>query len=389
MNHVYLSPHFPPNYHLFCTHLRRLGVNVLGVADEPYDWLLPELKQSLTEYYRVDDMHSYDQLVRACGYFTHRYGKIDRIDSHTEYWMESEARLRTDFNIEGPKLADLARLKRKSEMKHAFAEAGIAAPRGAVAHEIGDIWRLAAETGYPLVAKPDIGVGAANTFKLHGPEDVQRFWSTKPAVDYLVEEFIHGQILTFDGLTDREGNIVFYTSMTYSQGVMETVNEDRDIYFYNLREIPADLEEAGRRTLRAFGVRERFFHFEFFRCAHTGQVIALEVNMRPPGGPIVDLYNYAFDIDLYWEWANIVVNNRFVEDYSRKYHCCFVGRKHSKSYRRSHEEIMDAFGALVVHHQPMPPIFALAMGDVYYLLRSPDLDEIVAAAHFMQEQSVS
>ena len=107
MNHVYLSPHFPPNYYLFCTHLRRLGVNVLGVADEPYEWLRPEIKEALTEYYRVDDMHSYDQLVRACGYFTHRYGKIDRVDSHTEYWMELEARLRTDFNILGPKLADL------------------------------------------------------------------------------------------------------------------------------------------------------------------------------------------------------------------------------------------------------------------------------------------
>ena len=384
MNHVYLSPHFPPNYHYFCVHLRRLGVNVLGVADEAYDGLLPELKDSLTEYYRVDDMHSYDQLLRACGHFTHCYGKIDRIDSHTEYWMESEARLRTDFNVEGPKLVDLDRIKRKSEMKRAFEEAGIAAPRGGVARDISDIWRLAEETGYPLVAKPDIGVGAANTFKLNGPQDVERFWSAKPAVDYLVEEFIHGQILTFDGLTDREGNPVFYTSMTYSQGVMETVNEDRHIYLYNFREIPADLEEAGRRTLKAFSVRERFFHFEFFRSERTGQVIALEVNMRPPGGPILDIYNYAHDIDLYWEWANIVVNNRFVEAYSRKYHCCFVGQKYSKSYHHSHEEIMDAFGALVVHHQPMPPIFALAMGDTYYLLRSPDLDEILAAAHFIQ-----
>jgi len=108
------------------------------------------------------------------------------------------------------------------------------------------------------------------------------------------------------------------------------------------------------------------------------------VNMRPPGGPIIDMYNYAHDIDLYWEWANIVVNNRFVEDYSRKYHCCFVGQKYNKSYHHSHEEIMDAFGTLVVHHQPMPPIFSLAMGDFYYLLRSPDLDEILAAAHFIQ-----
>ncbi|MDQ1300754.1 MAG: hypothetical protein QG637_674, partial [Chloroflexota bacterium] len=313
------------------------------------------------------------------------YGKIDRIDSHTEYWMETEARLRTDFNVAGPKVADLLPIKRKSVMKAAFAQAGVAAPRGVLAEELDDLWRLAQEVGYPLVAKPDIGVGAANTFKLLGPQDVERFWATKPPIPYLVEEFIHGPILTFDGLTDRDGNPVFYTSMTYSQGVMETVNEDRDIYFYNFREIPADLEDAGRRVLQAFGVHERFFHFEFFRSESTGQVIALEVNMRPPGGPIVDMFNYAHDIDLYWEWANIIVNNRFVESYSRKYHCCFVGRKHSKSYAHSHAQIMDAVGYCVVEHQPMPPVFALAMGDYYYLLRSPDLNEVVAAAHFIQE----
>ena len=67
MNFVFLSPHFPPNYYLFCVHLRQLGVNVLGLADEPYDRLHPDLRAALTEYYRVDDLHDYDALLRACG----------------------------------------------------------------------------------------------------------------------------------------------------------------------------------------------------------------------------------------------------------------------------------------------------------------------------------
>jgi len=72
MNFVYLSPHFPPNYYQFCLHLNELGVNVLGLADESYDLLRPELRYSLREYFRVNDMHHYDELLRACGYFTHR-----------------------------------------------------------------------------------------------------------------------------------------------------------------------------------------------------------------------------------------------------------------------------------------------------------------------------
>jgi hypothetical protein len=386
MNYVYLSPHFPPNYYLFSVHLSRLGVQVLGLADEPYESLRPELRGALEKYYRVDDLHNYDQLLRACGYFTHRYGKLDRVDSHTEYWMETETRLRTDFNIPGPKLSDLEAIKRKSRMKRIFQGAGVAVARGEVVHTLEEARRFIDEVGYPVVAKPDVGVGAADTFRIDDARDLDRFFATKRPVDYLMEEFVHGPILTFDGLTDKDGNLVFFSSLRYNENIMEVVNEDQDLYFYTLREIPADLEEAGRRVLQAFDVRERFFHFEFFRSDRDGRLIALEVNMRPPGGPTIDLWNYANEIDMYWEWANIVVNNRFVEQYTRKYHGVYAGRKYDKNYAHSHEEIMDAFGYCVAHHMEMPVVFSLAMGNYAYLLRTPDLAEAIAAAEFILEK---
>lgn len=386
MNYIHLSPHFPPNYYLFSVHLSRLGVNVLGLADEPYELLRPELRGALAEYYRVDDLHNYDQLLRACGHFTHRYGKLDRVDSHTEYWMETEAYLRTDFNIPGPKVENLEALKRKSRMKRVFAHAGVAVARGEVIHTIQHARRFIDQVGYPVVAKPDVGVGAANTFRIGDAKELERFFATKPPVDYMMEEFVEGPISTFDGLTDKEGNLVFFSSLRYNRNIMEVVNEDDDIYFYTLREIPADLEESGRRVLKAFDVRERFFHFEFFRSDRDGRLIALEVNMRPPGGPTVDLWNYANEIDMYWEWANIVVNNRFVEDYIRKYHGCYVSRKYNKNYAHSHEEIMDAFGHCIAHQMEMPTVFSLAMGNYAYLIRTPDLAEAIAAAEFIQEK---
>ena len=222
--------------------------------------------EALTEYYRVDDMHSYDQLLRACGHFTHRYGKIDRLDSHTEYWMETEARLRTDFNILGPKIADLAADQAQiADEADVHRGRRVPAARGVLDPHPG--------SSPPLRAGDRLSAGRqARHRRGRGQhlQDRQRcrpgaLFATKPPVEYLLEEFIQGTICTFDGLADKDGNPVFYTSMQYSQGVMETVNEDRHIYFYNLREIPADLEEAGRRLLKAFDVRERFFHFEFFR----------------------------------------------------------------------------------------------------------------------------
>lgn len=386
MNYVYLSPHFPPNYYLFCVNLARLGANVLGVGDEAYEVLRPELRAHLADYYRVVDLHNYDELLRACGYFTHRFGKITRLDSHTEYWMETEGRLRADFNVRGPRLSEMAQFRRKSLMKAVFQRAGVPAARGLICHTLGEARALIEETGFPVVAKPDVGVGAANTFRIDNLAALERFFVTKPPVDYLLEEFVPGSICTFDGLADKDGNPVFFGSLAYSQGVMETVNEDRHIYFFTHREIPADLEEAGRRILKEFGLRERFFHLEFFRKPDAA-LSALEVNVRPPGGPILDMYNYACDVDLYWGWANVVMNNCFVDHYAHRYYCCYVGRKFNKPYIHTHDEILLAFSPLIVHHERIPSVFSVAMGDYAYILRTPDYDEMIAAARFIQEMA--
>lgn len=386
MNFVFLSPHFPPNYYRFAVALKTHGVNVLGLADENYDSLRAELKSSLTEYFRVNSMHNYDELVRALGYFTHRYGKLDRIDSHSEYWLETESRLRTDFNIPGIRSHQIDRVKRKSLMREAFINAGIKVARGKVVKTMEDAQQLIAQTGYPLVAKPDIGVGAAATYKIHDENELKSFFETKPPVDYLFEEFVNGQIITFDGLTDRDGAPVFTNSLVYSTGIMETVLNDDLVYYYTLREIPADLDALGVRVLEAFDVRERFFHFEFFRQTGTGDLIALEVNMRPPGGLTTDMFNYSCDIDVYNAWASILAGKGFpYPDYTHKYFCCYVGRKSNRSYAHSEQEILSCYGDKISHHEPISGVFSAALGNYGFLVRSPDLDEILAMAKFIQE----
>ena len=163
MNIVFLSPHFPPHYFRFCRSLKAAGANVLGIGDEPYDNLSQEVQTALTEYYRIDDMHDYDALVRACGFFTHRYGKIDRLDSLNEYWLSTEARLRDDFNIFGVGGTEIDFIRRKSRMKAKFREAGVPVARGRIVHTVDDAHSLIHETGYPVIAKPDDGVGAIAT----------------------------------------------------------------------------------------------------------------------------------------------------------------------------------------------------------------------------------
>ena len=118
MNFVFISPNFPHTYWQFCDRLHRNGVNVLGIGDAAYNGLEAPLKAALTEYYKVDSLEDYDQVYRAVAYFAFRYGKIDWIESMNEYWLEQDARLRTDFNVKTGIQSDrIGFIKEKSLMK--------------------------------------------------------------------------------------------------------------------------------------------------------------------------------------------------------------------------------------------------------------------------------
>ena len=384
MNIVFLSPHFPPHYFRFCRSLKAAGANVLGIGEEPYDNLSQEVRTALTEYYRIDDMHNYDALVRACGFFTHRYGKIDRLDSLNEYWLSTEARLRDDFNIFGVRGREVDFIRRKSYMKAKFREAGVPVARGQIVHTVDDAHSLINETGYPVIAKPDDGVGAIATYRLNGDQDLATFFETKRDTDYIMEEFISGSIYSFDGLADRSGKPVFYTAHTFSQGIMETVNDARHLYYYSLRDIPAGLEKIGRECLRAFNVRERFFHIEFFQTA-ADRYVSLEVNMRPPGGYTTDMFNYACDIDIYRIWAELLVHNRTAIHYTRNYHCCYASRKFNQRYLHNHADILARYGTFMVQIESVPGVFSSALGDIGYIFRSKSLDETLEIARFIHQ----
>ena len=116
-NFIFISPNFPTNYWQFCAELKNNGLNVLGIGDQPYDELSPELKYSLNEYYKVGSLENYDEVYRAVAFFTYKYGRIDWLESNNEYWLERDAMLRTDFNIcSGVKSDEIRFIKYKSEI---------------------------------------------------------------------------------------------------------------------------------------------------------------------------------------------------------------------------------------------------------------------------------
>ena len=124
MNFIFISPNFPATYWNFCDRLHRNGVNVLAIGDADYNTLDPRLKWSLQEYYKVDSLENYDQVFRAVAFFSFKYGKIDWLESMNEYWLQQDARLRTDFNITtGLQKDQIEFVKEKALMKIRYLQA--------------------------------------------------------------------------------------------------------------------------------------------------------------------------------------------------------------------------------------------------------------------------
>ncbi len=398
MNFVFISPNFPLNYYHFVVSLEKNGVNVLGIGDTPYDSLNEDLKNALTEYYFVSDLNNYNELVKAMGYFTFRYGKIDWVESLNEYWLENDAKLRTDFNITtGVNSQEISRYKLKSEMKKYYELAGVKTARYHIVSQKEDCLKFIQEVSYPVVVKPNNGVGASDTWKIKNEEDLNTFFARKREIEYIMEEYVDGYIRTFDGVSDSLARPIYTVSHVEMDSLMDSVIDEHSCWYYVDKEIPLSLRNAGERVLLAFQAKNRFFHFEFFIAKSDkegrwkkGEVIGLEVNMRCPGGYTVDMENFSGSLDLYQVWADMVAygENRHPLGDTRFY-CNYIGRRNSRSYKHTYEEIEEKYNNVIKMKGEIPLALSDDMGDIFYMANFKTFEDVQEFAKFCLEEKES
>ena len=378
-NFVFISPNFPTNYWMFCRELKNNGLNVLGIGDQPYDELMPELKESLNEYYKVSSLENYDEVYRAVAYFIFKHGRIDWLESNNEYWLERDAHLRTEFHItSGFQDEDIPRIKYKSKMKAYYEKAGIPVARYLLPEGLEDSREFIAKVGYPVVVKPDNGVGAANTYKLKCDEDLVNFiheWKTEyPQVPYIMEEFVHAEVNSYDAIIDANGEPIFETGNVTPGSIMDIVNDNDNSVYYIVKDLPEDTRAAGRATVKSFNVKSRFIHFEFFRLTQDqeglgekGKVIALEVNMRPCGGFTPDMINFAYSTNVYKIWADMIAYGDSLMPQGEHSFCAFAGLRDGKDFVLSHDDIMAKYGYNMRMVSRIPEALSGAMGNQMYV----------------------
>ena len=396
MNVVFISPNFPLYYYNFCKNLKIRGVNVLGIGDAPYESLPQHTIDSVTEYYKVGSLENFYEVEEACRFFNQKYGKLDWIESQNEYWLETEATLRKIFGVNsGTKIDDMAPMKYKSKMKDVYKSCNIPVARYILISTYENAINFTREVGYPVVVKPDNGVGASSTYKLENDDELSYFFATKDNnTTYIMEEFINGHVETFDGITDSNKNVLISASHVMLHSIMDTVNTCSDTAFYFQPFEGKDIEFIGKKVVKAFDTRSRYFHFEFFRLEEDkeglgkkGDLVGLEVNMRAPGAYIPDMINYAYDVDTYALWSDVLIYDKIFVDVNRKYVVGYASRRNGIDYTYSYEEIKDKYKDKIKIDTEVPEALAAAMGNHVFIFRTEKEEELIEMIRFILKRN--
>ena len=393
-NFIIISPHFPQTYYRFAEALKLNGFRVLGIGDASYFEIPHELRNCLDEYYCCFDMEDYENEKRAVGHFRNKYGIIDYLESNNEFWLEKDSWLRNDFNIpNGVRPDELKYWQHKSLMKELYKKAGAKIADYTIVSDKESLLKFIDKVGYPVFVKPDMGVGAEGDFKIENSGDVDEFFNKKESwITYICEQFVTGNIVSFDGICDDDSNVVFCASNVFPPSVADVVKEGKDLFYYTVKEVPEDLKEIGQKVIKAFNVKKKFFHLEFFRLTKDvpnvgkkNDVVALETNMRPAGGFTPDLINFSQSVNCYQIYADVMAFNENKQDMNMpKYFAACASRRDWVNYANDDNAVFEKYRNNICSAGRYPDVLSGAMGNRFFMAKFDTLKEVKEFQEFCE-----
>lgn len=384
-NFVFISPNFPETYWQFCAALKRAGFRVLGVGDAQYFDLKPELRDALDEYYKVNNLDNFDEEKQAVGYFERKYGHIDYLESNNEYWLRKDSILRDLFSINtGLHSWELDDYQRKSMMKKHFQEAGVKVAPYILVDDYDSLVKFAEKYGYPLFVKPDIGVGAEESFKLKNIDELNEFYSQKSHnCQFICETFVTGDIVTFDGIANENSEAIYCASLECPPSISDVLQSGDEMFYYCNPYLDPKFEKLGRATIKAFNLKNRFFHIEYFRVTKereglfkVGDIVGLEINVRCPGGYTPDMHNFANSINCYQLYADTMAGYNPVPEKHQKFYCPTGSRRDGVEYFYSDDDVLRTFKNHICGCGRYPGVLSGVMGNRFFMAKFDKLEEV-------------
>ena len=270
-------------------------------------------------------------------------------------------------------------------MKACFEKAGVKVAPYILIKDFESLEKFAEENGYPVFVKPDIGVGAEESFKISNFDELKAFYDKKQAnVQYICERFVPGDIVTFDGVADINSEVVFYASLECPPSISDILQQGKDFFYYINPFLDPEFEKLGRATIKAFHARKRFFHIEYFRVTQArkglfkvGDIVGLEINIRSPGGYSPDMQNFANSIDVYDLYGQVMADQHPVVTMSPKYYLPTASRRDGVEYFYSDEDVLRTYKNNICNVGRYPKVFSGVMGDRFFMAKFDNVKDVM------------
>ncbi|MBC9726540.1 ATP-grasp domain-containing protein [Streptomyces sp. TRM68367] len=291
-----VQPAFSGN--AYVAHARSLGWDVLVASHEGGSRQVAEPVRSLaTELITVDTNDS--AALAAAVDEAHQRSKIDAVVAGGEFYVPAAARLADQLGVLGLDPAAVDRVRRKPDMRHAVADAGLEVPRFTVVRDLAGLDEACAYVGFPAVIKPVESGGSIHVSRVDSLEEARAALEAIYAdeelefdrpldTDAIVEQYVSGPEYSADGCV-HDGEVVVVAVTRKLLGP-----EPRFLEIGHLT--PAPLDEATRQEItkyaegvvKAVGITTGPFHCEL-RLGIDGRPVLMEIAARLPGDKITEL----------------------------------------------------------------------------------------------------
>ncbi len=330
MSVLFFSPGFPQEMPYFVRGLAEVGVQVIGLGDQPAGALPDPVKRHLAGYIQARSLFDEGSVIEAVRREAGRY-RISQVECLWEPGMILAAQIREALGLPGMTVAETLPFRDKTAMKQVLQRAGIRTPHHFRAATADQVREAAERIGYPLIVKPVAGAGSADTYRLDDRDELEAaLLRLRHVPEVSVEEFIDGQELTFDTIC-HDGKIAYHNISWYRpRPLIARTLQWTSPQTLALRDVEAPHLQAGARmgveVLEALGYRAGFTHMEWF-LKDDGEAVFGEIGARPPGARSVEIMNYACDIDVYRGWAEAVCFSRFSQPVRRLYNANIIFKR--------------------------------------------------------------
>jgi len=323
---VFIAPRFLENTNRYVKAFAELdGVTLSVVSQDPATSIPPALRPRIAAHYGVSDVLGGAELTVAVRAIARSVGPVDRLAGALEELQLPMAATREAVGIEGigPEVA--RNFRDKDRMKEVLRAHGVPVATSVLARSPGELTAFVDRVGFPIIVKPQAGLGARATHRVESAADLAALAGEgvlpSPERPLQIEEFVRAREHTCETVTVR-GVPVWRSGTRYFPSPLEALEtpwvqycvllprEDDDPTWTRFHPTNAAALAALFGPQAGTAAGSALTHMEWF-LREDGSCLVNEVGARPPGVHIMPLMGLAHDTDMIADWAALMAFDRF------------------------------------------------------------------------------